>query len=523
MDKMRDKLHGKGQMSDWKRKRIQVLTLKISITFLIVLAAAFGLFYQMVHKVPEHKIANNIYIGEVNVSEMTKKKASLAVESKLEEYRQQTLTVEIGEESVDVLLEELGIGVKDVDKLIDQAIGYGKKGSTWKRFGQLHSLKKNKKVFDENFVIDKKLTETVLQEKVVPLEQTPVDATITSTEDGFEITDEAAGMTLSIEDSIKMIRKYLNEEWDYKNAKIKLVEEETAPRITRADLEKIEDRLGSFRTDAGGGERVQNLKRAAELINGTVLLPGEEMSVQEKTLPYTEENGYVSGSAYENGEVVQNIGGGLCQVSTTLYNAALYSELEVTSRAAHSMIVHYVDPSMDAAIAEGSKDLKIVNPYDDPIMIEGFIDSSNRLTFIIYGKESRPENRSIRFESETLEVTPIKTKFVEDPDSSIGSMEKDGSAFEGSKARLWKIVYVDDVEVSRDVINNSNYRATDRIMKVGTASDSSEASALVKNAIASQDEAAIRSAIDQANALLSGDSEEESTDEEVSEESSEEE
>ena len=138
---------------------------------------------------------------------------------------------------------------------------------------------------------------------------------------------------------------------------------------------------------------MQNIRRATELINGTVVMPGEEFSVEQATLPYTEENGYVAGSAYENGQIVESIGGGLCQVSTTLYNAVLYAELEVTRRAPHSMSVSYVEPSRDAMIAEGISDFKFVNNYDTPILIEGYIDGNNQLGFIF--TEKIPELQDI--------------------------------------------------------------------------------------------------------------------------------
>ena len=83
-------------------------------------------------------------------------------------------------------------------------------------------------------------------------------------------------------------------------------------------------------------------------------------------------NGYANAAAYENGQVVDSIGGGVCQISTTLYNAALLAEMEIVQRQNHSMIVTYVDPSNDAAIAGTYKDLKIKNPYDTPIYIEGY-------------------------------------------------------------------------------------------------------------------------------------------------------
>jgi len=126
--------------------------------------------------------------------------------------------------------------------------------------------------------------------------------------------------------------------------------------------------------------------------------------MEEKTKPYTEENGYVLGGSYEGGRVVESYGGGICQVSTTLYNAVIYAELEIVERYPHSMLVDYVSPSRDAAIAGDYKDLKFRNNLDLPIYVEG-IAGGGRITFNIYGCETRDvKNRRIEFESKTTAV-----------------------------------------------------------------------------------------------------------------------
>ena len=173
--------------------------------------------------------------------------------------------------------------------------------------------------------------------------------------------------------------------------------------------------------------------------------------------------------SYLNGKVVDSLGGGICQVSTTLYDAVLYAELEVTERHNHSMIVSYVDPSADAAIAESSgKDFCFINNTEYPIYIEGIIDNKT-ITFNIYGKETRPSNRKVRYESEILEViNPPADMIYPDPSHPIGYIVKE-SAHIGYKAKLWKIVTEDGAEVSRTQVNSSNYKMVPRSATVGTA------------------------------------------------------
>ena len=174
-------------------------------------------------------------------------------------------------------------------------------------------------------------------------------------------------------------------------------------------------------------------------------MPGETLSGYECLQPLTTANGYKSTASYENGRVVDSIGGGVCQLATTLYNAALQSELEITQRQNHSMIVGYVKPSMDAAIAGTVKDIKITNNYSTPIYVEGYT-ANRKLVFTIYGKETRPANRSVEYVSETLSSfsAGAPTEQV-DPSLAPGTRRQVQSAHRGVKSRLWKVVTVDGV------------------------------------------------------------------------------
>lgn len=495
----------KRQLSQRARKRKQQRRIQLGCMAagcaLVLLGVVYAALYRYVNKVDKKVICDNVYIGETNVSGMTAKEAKAAVREKIREYATRSLTMEVEEKSVDVRLSELGLDVKDIDQLVESAVSYGKKGSVFGRYQKMRKLKKEKVVLNEEFRVDADAVDAVIKEKAIPLEQEAADATISRSEDGFIVTDEKEGKAVNLEESRKKIVNYLNQKWNYKDVSLALVVETEQPKIKRKDLESIQDELGSYATNAGYGDRVQNLVRGAELLNGSIIMPGEEFSVEQATLPYTEENGYVDGGAYENGEIVQSIAGGICQVSTTLYNAILYAEVEVTMRYPHSMSVSYVQPSRDAAIAEGLLDFRFKNNYDTPILIEGYIDAENQLQFHIYGKDTRPKGHSIAFESETLETVKATKKYVEDAEQAIGYMETKGTAIDGSTARLWKIVYENEEEVSRDVINNSTYSPTEVKIMVGTASEQAEASKLVKEAIATQDEAKIKEAISKAEAL----------------------
>lgn len=502
MPKQKRRPQPRGRKRKNRKRRRTVYLCSVYLMFaLVVFGLIYMALYKYVHKVDEKRICDNIYIGPVKVSGMDAGEAKSAMEQKAEEWKNLKLTMGVGDQTAEATLGELGFSMKEVDKLVKEAVSYGKEGSLLERFKAIRRLKKEKKQIILAFSLDKEAASSVIDERTTPLEKRAVNAAITHDSSGFQITEESAGQSVDIENAIQKIEKHLNGKWKYTEIKMKLPEIAEEPHIKKADLETIQEELGSYQTEAGYGKRVTNLKRGAELLNGRVLMPGEELSVLDATMPYSEENGYVDGGAYENGEVVQSIAGGICQVSTTLYNAVLYSELEVTERSAHSIIVSYVDPSRDAAVAEGVKDFKFKNSYDTPILIEGYIDGNNMLRFYIYGKDTRAEGHSVEFESETLEKKEYTKKYIEDSEKELGYMESEGTPINGRTARLWKVVYENGEEVSRDVINNSTYNPTEIKIRVGTASDITEASELVRNAIKSQDEGQIKEAISQARMM----------------------
>lgn len=296
------------------------------------------------------------------------------------------------------------------------------------------------------------------------------NATIIRENGQFIITPEVMGLEVDVEATQNALKQALAGGLKQEIV-VEAIIRESQPTITAAHLGTIQDVLGSFSTDfsSSGSARSTNLSVGAEKIDGHVLMPGETLSGYACLQPFTVENGYRTAAAYENGQVVDSIGGGVCQIATTLYNAALLAELEITQRQNHSMTVGYVKPSQDAAIAGTFKDIKVTNPYSTPIYIEGYT-KGRTLTFTIYGLEVRPQNRSIRFESETLStVNPGNPKEVLNPALAPGTRRQVQSAHRGLKSRLWKVVTVDGVETERILLSTDTYNASPAIVQVGPA------------------------------------------------------
>ncbi len=485
------------QADNYRKKKLKMAALLTVAGLVIVFGGVYLALRSYVGKTDKDAICNNIFIGTMDVSGMTQAEAASALREQAEADAGIMVTLKLREHNIETSLGEFGYHSPDIDKLVKKAVDYGKKGSMWKRYRQMKKLEDEAHILKENYTIEEKKVAVLLEEKAGALLQGPEDAYITRTEDGMlNIVDEKEGETIDTKGMLENITGYLNGEWKHEAFSMELAVIREKPEIIRADLEQITDELGSYSTDAGGGQRWTNLKTGVGKLNGIIMKPGEELSVYDTTAPYDEEHGYVEGTAYENGQVVPSYGGGICQVSTTLYNAAIYAELEIVERYPHSMAVDYVEPSRDAAIAGGVMDFRFKNPYPTPIYIFGEIDSANQLRVVIYGKETRPENRSIEFESETLSTENYSVTYKAAPNRSFGDIEYTGSPHTGREARLWKVIYENGAEVSRDIFNTSTYAKSDQIVEVGTAGGSAEAVSALETAIASQDLDAINSAIE---------------------------
>ena len=443
-------------------------------------------------------IPENIFISGQNVSGMTADEANQVVADYLSRYGDVEFTLQAGEKSVTADGEDIGLTAKNAD-VVTRALNYGKEGNLVSRYKANKDMENGvKKDFAISLTADINTAKTYLDENSDELNIKAVNNGLKRENGSFTYVEGSSGVTVLTDQSAVLIADYISAQWSGENATIDLITEVTEPKGTREELAQVQDVLGSFETDfsSSSSARKKNVRTGAEKLNGIVLYPGDTLSVYEAVSPFDAENGYALAPSYENGTTVDSYGGGICQVSTTLYNAVMRAELEIVTRSAHSMIVTYVEPSMDAAIAGTFKDLQFKNNQETPIYIEGYTNGGT-LGFRIYGKETRPDNRKVTFESEVTSQTDPVREFVASQDLPVGTIKKTQSSHTGYTARLWKIVTVDGVEESRKVYNNSTYKASNEIYAVGLANASPEAAAAINNAIATQNEDTIRATVSQ--------------------------
>jgi len=416
-------------------------------------------------------IKNGVFAENVDLGGKTRAEAKAAVEAYVEELKQVEVTLLAADNNeVKTTIGAMGITWTNPE-IIDEAMELGAYGNVVERYKILKDLEHDNHIYDLEFDYDVQAINNIITEEATQFNQEAINYELVRENEAFKVIEGQNGYELDVETSIDMVYDYLMEEWDYQACSIPLDVIVDEPQGSAEMLAEVKDVLGSFTTSykTSNSSRSANVANGSSLINGITLYPGEEFSTYEAVAPFTQANGYYMAGSYLNGKVVDSLGGGICQVSTTLYNAVLKSELEITERHNHSMIVSYVDPSADAAIAESSgKDFKFVNNLDYPVYIESYVQDK-KITVNIYGKETRAANREVVYESQVLEVIRPQTDAIY-PDASqpIGYIITE-SAHIGYKAKLWKVVKEDGVEVSREQINSSNYKMTPRSATVGVA------------------------------------------------------
>ncbi len=230
---------------------------------------------------------------------------------------------------------------------------------------------------------------------------------------------------------------------------------------------KLTDKLGSFSTvySASNYERSHNIALASSKIHNLVLEPGEQFSFNTVVGQRSSATGYKTAKVYQGGEIVDGIGGGICQVSTTLYNAVLYADLNIVYRTNHSMPVTYAPAGRDATVSYGSIDFIFSNNQKYPIKLL-CTNSGGRITCTVLGINH--DKKKVDISTSTISTTPFSVKEVEDDTLPIGTRKVKQAGSNGSVVDTFKTVYVNGGSQGTKKISRSVYSAITQIEIVGT-------------------------------------------------------
>ena len=298
------------------------------------------------------------------------------------------------------------------------------------------------------------------------------------TKDPFEIHPEVEGVDFNVDEVKAMIAAEDKEEYT-----VKLTI--TKPTVTVNDIgtEAFPDKLGTFTTryDERDTDRTTNLKLACKKLNNQVVLAGATFSYNSTLGERTIAAGYKNAKIYSNGQVVDGLGGGICQISSTLYNAVVDANLGIVERRNHQFVTSYVPAGKDATVVYGMTDFKFKNTRKYPIKIVATAQNGIA-TISIYGNKEEVEY-DVTLEVKQLSTIPVTTQYVEDSSLPVGTEKVKQAGANGVKTETYLVKSLNGKVVSREVISRDTYNAMPRIILKGTkgATNSSSSTSTQKS------------------------------------------
>lgn len=286
----------------------------------------------------------------------------------------------------------------------------------------------------------------------------------------YEIHKEEEGLDFGI--SLDEAKKLVSQNQDYFTIPLKVLK----PQITVKSLgqEAFPDLLATYSTtySTGNSNRCTNISLAARSVNGYVLMPGETFSYNSTVGQRTATRGYKEAGVYLNGEVTTGLGGGICQVSSTLYNAILLANLEIVERSNHTFKPTYVPAGQDATVSWGAPDFKFKNNRNYPIRITATAGNGS-VSFNVYGLKTS-DDYEVKIVSSEIGSIPFSTQYQETSSLPAGTQKITQAGSNGCKTQTYKILYKNGAEVSRKLINSDTYKPHNQVVSVGTGAVASE-------------------------------------------------
>lgn len=363
--------------------------------------------------VSDDRILNRIYINGFGVGGLNKDEARDAIRQN-NSFKNLNLVYE-GSDHV-YSLAELGCEF-DIDQAIDQALQVGRNEDFIKNISDYVGLKflDDSRTFEVKPQIPQDIEDRIYEDIKSKIERKPENASI-SIGSSIDVKKGEEGVKINRDEFRKAIYDAIKPNVD---VTVKVPIESVTPEITSDELSRIDGIIGTYRTNFSPNVegRNENIRLSAQYMNNYLLMPGEVFSYNKVTRLKTVSNGYKNATVIVNGEIEEGLGGGVCQVSSTLYNSVLYSGLEIVQRRPHSIPSSYVNYGRDAVVSDNAIDFKFKNNYDFPVYLKTYVGSSS-VTVTIYGNTgSVPE---IDIISNVVSVKPRAVKYIDDPNLEKG-------------------------------------------------------------------------------------------------------
>lgn len=410
-------------------------------------------------------IYRGISINEIDVSLMNKDRAVRKVRDNTALLnKDRKIIIYADEEVYETTFQELDIQ-ENIEDIVDLALSYGKKDKVIDKYKYItKGLERN---FKTSIALDEDAFGVLLKKINKEQNMSAINALIEHDWSGFKITPHQIGRTVDEVELKRNIKEAIEENRDGKDIIVNIVFKKEEPKIYDIDLQTIDTLISSYSTSFSQSSfgRARNIEIAATYINNRVFMPGEEFSFNTIVGATTSGKGYDYAKVIKNGAYVDEIGGGICQVSSTLYNAILKTSLSITERRNHSKVINYVPRGQDAMIAYGVSDFKFVNTFKYPVFVEAIVNNKI-LTFNIYSNKEAGEY-VYQVKNEIAKETKPKKETIYDYSLSEGTVIVEQEGKNGYVINTYRVRYEGGKMVEKIFITESVYAGKNTIVRIG--------------------------------------------------------
>lgn len=455
-------------MAERKRKRFPWWTIPVIILCLALLGAAYVVaddaiaqydqFNEMRAAIAPDVFYGPVFIDDIAISGMTWAEAEEALSAQ-KEAKAKAFDVQLtaGDMQWEITSDQIPLEW-DTEKLLQKAYMIGRIGTLEKRYSQVMNLSTPVNLYSQ-FTYDASAVREITNQVARELTIEPVNAAVVAfdlTGRTFAYSSEQPGQSVNADSLFRSVIDHLDNGTN--GITIMVPVEVRDATVTRADLEQNYGRIASFTTKTtSNSNRNNNIRIAADAFNGKMILAGGTISFNETTGQRTPEKGYLEAGAIENGRTVQEYGGGVCQVSSTLFNALLRANCEIVSRKPHAWPSDYVPRGEDATVDWPNLDLVMRNPTDAPMFLTAWYEDQT-VTIEVYGL-SLGDGVTIDLESVTTYTKqPTEVVYTYNASLPVGTQQKLKEPRTGYSVQTYKIVKQNGLEISREEMYKSEYR-----------------------------------------------------------------
>lgn len=440
-------------------KKSVIIVISISAIVLSVALGSVAYIYRNILNVDT--IYKGVTIDGYDVNDKTMEQALNYIKAKKEsEIKEKSMNLIYGKKVYKIDLEKIGFSY-DYNKAVKTAFKLGRQGNFINRLRDIMKIKNGIEVPLESSYQYEKI-ENIVNNISQEINMDSVDAILNFNKGKITVDDEVIGNKLKKDELISKIEENI-----FILRDIYIPVENIQPILTKDFLSRINGIIGEFTTSFKGSSRgrIENIRLSANAISNKLILPGEELSYNNLTGPRSSQSGYQEANVIIGGELTPGLGGGVCQTSTTMYNALLLSDVTILERHPHSIPANYVPYGQDAAVAYGYLDLKFRNDFDFPIYTYAKI-LGDSLYVYIYG-DTKSKDYTVKIKPEIVERIFANTEEIFDGTLLPGTKIDVQKGRTGYKVNTYKSIIKDGKVISKKQITTDHYRKKDYIYKIG--------------------------------------------------------